>query len=146
MRFSAPGPWIRSVEGSSRRVPTALLAVALLGGSGCALLGGGGHEFGESSLSNAAARARSYDGYGMGGIAYGMYFSDRWRADAIGSVGGVAFAGQSVAGQSLQDEFELALDLSARYYLTSSHTFTRLYAIGGTRPRRTRSWRRTTTR
>jgi hypothetical protein len=75
----------------------------------------------------------SYDGYGMIGIDVGGYLSKRLRVDLIGSVGGVNFTGQSVAGQSFQNEFELALDFTTRYYVTPPHTFTAFYPIGGVR-------------
>lgn len=74
-----------------------------------------------------------YDGYGLMGIHVGDYLSPRWRADLIGSVGGVNFAGQSVAGQSFRNEVELAIDLNTRYYLSAPHTFLGVYPIGGVR-------------
>jgi hypothetical protein len=186
----------------TRPVLGTCLALVAFGATGCAILGGGDHEFGKSSLSDAAAQARpdtakvrrdeakarsepldvgwkvpddeesppsaspeegeptepgswssleslrmvfglvggggalggaSYDGYGMGGIDLGAVSGGRWRTDLIGSVGGVSFAGPSVAGQSFTNEFELALDVTVRRYLTPSHTAFGLYPIAGTR-------------
>src|SRR5262245_13978162 len=49
--FRFHGPFSASIVGG-------LIIVALLGTTGCAVFGGGGHEYGDSSLSDAAKEAR----------------------------------------------------------------------------------------
>jgi len=74
-----------------------------------------------------------YDGFSTIGAHLGISATERWRFDLIGSLGGVNFAGQSVAGQSFKDETELMVDVNVRYYLTPPHTLLSAYPIGGFR-------------
>jgi hypothetical protein len=84
---------------------------------------------------------QSYDGYGLVGIDVGVYFGSqvagaaagRWRTDIVGTIGLPRFAGESIAGESFDNEVELALDVSARYYLTPGHTFVGAYPLAGIR-------------
>jgi hypothetical protein len=75
----------------------------------------------------------TYDGYGGLGLDLGVYVTPRWRLDLVGTAAGVNFSGQSVAGQSFDNEIELAADVSTRYYVTPQHTLMGLYPIAGAR-------------
>lgn len=86
------------------------------------LVGGGG------SVGGA-----SYDGFYTLGIDLGAFVSPRVRADIVGSLGGINFAGKSVQGASFNNEVEAAVDISARYYLSPPHTFTSVYPLVGVR-------------
>ena len=84
-------------------------------------------------FSGGSLGGRSYDGFGGLGLDFGGFITPRWRADLVGSATSVNFAGQSVAGQSFNNEMELALDINTRFYLTPAHTLMGLYPIVGTR-------------
>ena len=72
-----------------------------------------------------------YDGFAQFGLDLGFYVSRRARFDVAGSFSPIQFAGESIAGQSFKNEFELDLDITARYYLTSPNTFVGVYPIAG---------------
>ena len=84
-------------------------------------------------LSGGSLGGRSYDGFGGVGLDLGGFIGSRWRADLVGSATSVNFAGQSVAGQSFNNEMELAVDINTRFYVTPAHTLMGLYPIIGTR-------------
>lgn len=109
-------------SGSTGRAP---------GGAGS---GGGGSSrpmFGLVAGAGAIG-GTGYDGFGEVGIMLGG-MADRWRFDVIGSLGPIAFADETIAGQSFVDEIDLNLDLMARYYLTAGHTFLGAYPLVGVR-------------
>jgi len=72
-----------------------------------------------------------YDGFGQFGLTLGAFVEPRFRFDIAGLFSPIQFAGESIAGQSFKNEFELALDISARYYLTAPNTFVGVYPIAG---------------
>jgi len=74
-----------------------------------------------------------YDGFGEFGLFLGIFATPRLRIDALGTVSPIQFANQTLAGQSFRNEFDLNLDLTARYYLTASHTFVGVYPLAGMR-------------
>ena len=84
-------------------------------------------------FSGGSLGGRSYDGFGGLGLDLGGFIASRWRADLVGSVTSLNFAGQSVAGQSFNNEMELAVDLNTRFYVTPPHTLMGFYPIIGTR-------------
>jgi len=53
------------------------------------------------------------------------------RFDIAGVFSPIQFAGESIAGQSFKNEFELAVDISGRFYVTSPNTFVGVYPIIG---------------
>jgi hypothetical protein len=89
-------------------------SLGMVGGGGSL----GGHEF---------------EGFGLGGLEAGVYVTPRLRVDLAGMVLSPNLTEASVAGQGLKNEKELALDLSARYYLTPPQTFMGVYPIAGVR-------------
>jgi len=72
-----------------------------------------------------------YDGYKTVGIALAGYPGPRVRLDLTGTFNGVEFNGEGLLGQALKNSFELSLDVTLRYYLTSEHTFMGLYPAVG---------------
>ena len=76
---------------------------------------------------------QDYEGFGFGGLSIGAFVSNRLRFDIAGLVLSPNLSATSVAGQGLKDEFELALDLSGRFYLTPPHTFLGVYPLIGMR-------------
>ena len=73
------------------------------------------------------------EGFGFGGLDLGWFVAERARVDLCGLVLSPNLSATSLAGQGLKDEFELAVDLSGRYYLTPQHTFFGIYPIAGMR-------------
>ncbi len=90
------------------------LTLGLVGGGGTL----GGHVF---------------EGFGLGGVDIGGFVTPRWRVDLGLLVLTPNFTAASVAGQGLEDEFELGADFSGRFYLTPSHTFLGVYSLAGLR-------------
>jgi hypothetical protein len=76
---------------------------------------------------------QEFEGFGFGGLAIGAFVSNRIRFDIGGMFLSPNLSATSVAGQGLKDEFELAADLSGRYYLTPPHTFLGVYPLIGMR-------------
>ena len=72
-----------------------------------------------------------YDGYGQFGLTLGAFVEPRFRFDIAGLFVPIQFADETIAGQSFKNEFELALDISGRYYLTKENTFIGVYPIVG---------------
>lgn len=88
-----------------------------------------------SVIAGAGALGGSrYDGFGDFGLEIGGFVGgSRWRFDLLGSVSPTQFASQSIAGRSFENEFDLNLEISGRYYLTAGHTFLGAYPIAGVR-------------
>ncbi len=74
-----------------------------------------------------------FEGFSLAGLDVGGFVSPRWRFDLGALVLSPNLTAASVAGQGLKGEFEMALDLSARYYLTPPHTFMGVYPLAGVR-------------
>jgi hypothetical protein len=74
-----------------------------------------------------------YDGFGEFGLEIGAWPASRFRLDLLGSVSPIQFSDETIAGQSFNNEFDLNLDVTARYYLTPSHTFMGAYPMVGVR-------------
>jgi hypothetical protein len=74
-----------------------------------------------------------YDGFGDFGLEIGQFVGPRWRFDVLGSVSPTTFASQSIAGQSFENEVDLNLEISGRYYLTAARTFLGAYPVAGVR-------------
>jgi hypothetical protein len=76
---------------------------------------------------------QEFEGFGFGGLDLGVFATDRLRLDLAGLALSPNLSATSLAGQGLTDELELALDLSARWYLTPPHTFLGVYPLAGMR-------------
>ena len=76
---------------------------------------------------------QEFEGFGLGGLDIGVFPTPRWRIDLGLLALDPNLSATSLAGQGLTDELELALDLSARYYLTPPHTFLGFYPLAGLR-------------
>jgi hypothetical protein len=72
-----------------------------------------------------------YDGFGQFGLTLGAFVEPNFRFDIAGLFLPIQFADETIAGQSFKNEFELALDISGRYYLTKGNTFIGVYPIVG---------------
>jgi len=105
-------------------------------GSSSHATGGGADDkrgFFGLALGGGSFGGQEYEGFGVGGLDLGGYLTSRWRVDLGLLVLSPNLTATSVAGQGLKGEFELVADLSARYYLTPSHTFMAVYPLGGMR-------------
>ena len=76
---------------------------------------------------------KNLGGFGLGGIQIGGYPAPRWRVDLLLLGVGANFTEESGLTASLKNQFELAADLSGRYYLTPEHTFLGVYPLAGFR-------------
>jgi hypothetical protein len=66
-------------------------------------------------------------------LQVGFFPSPRWRADVSLLGIGANFSGTSGLDQSFKNEYEVAVDVSGRYYLTPEKTFIGAYPIAGLR-------------
>jgi hypothetical protein len=84
-------------------------------------------------IGGGSLGGQEFSGFGLGGLDLGFSVPPRWQFDVQGLVLTPNLTSYSLAGQGFKDEVELALDLSARFYLTPPHTFTGIYPIAGLR-------------
>lgn len=75
----------------------------------------------------------NYDHFGEFGLDLGVLAGGRWRFDLIGSLSPIKFADATIAGQSFINEYDMNLDITARYGLTPGYTAMGIYPLAGIR-------------
>lgn len=87
------------------------------------------------TVGGGSLRGDQIDGFGSFGLTLGLDFVDRrwYRLDMSGFYITTNRAADNQLSSGLVREYELAADLTGRYYFTPRHTFMGLYALGGVR-------------
>jgi hypothetical protein len=75
--------------------------------------------------------SNDFGGYSLAGPQVGFFPFERTRFDAAFLRGGTNFSQASGLNQSFRREYELAVDVSGRYYLTPEHTSVGVYPVAG---------------
>lgn len=85
-------------------------------------------------LGGGTIAGDNYDGFGMFAVEGGTFNRSLKTYFSLALVGmTVNLTETSPLVDAVKDEWEGAFDISARYYVTPSHTFTGLYGLGGVR-------------
>lgn len=86
------------------------------------------------ALGGGSLRGDQIDGFGIFSVVVGAdFYEERFRVSAGGLYLTTNRTEDNKLSSGLVDEFELALDLSGRFFFTPSHTFMGLYAVLGLR-------------
>ena len=87
------------------------------------------------TVGGGSLRGDQIDGFGIFGLTFGLDFMDRrwYRVDISGFYITTNRSEDNQLSSGLVREFELAWELSGRFYFTPRHTFMGLYTLGGLR-------------